>query len=186
MKLTIRIIPILLAAATLAHSQDDPSSVSRESETTLAPLTTARILGEIPDGTPPPPEPPKPKFIVPAKDILETTTHQQGGRTITVRKIDPIALPPPPAPVETTAIELDPEFRQRLADYREAHPRSTLLFLGATVFRSKDSPPRTLVRYWPEGGRDSITFWSSADFSLIAGGITSFVDSADESHHLFF
>ena len=92
--------------------------------------------------------------------------------------------PPPPAPVETAAVEVDAEFTKRLAEYREEHPRSGLLFLGATVFRSKDSPPRTLVRYWPEGGHEDITFWSSADFALIAGGINSFVDSAAETHYL--
>ena len=37
----------------------------------------ARIIGDIPDGTPPPPEPPKPKFIVPTKDILESKTSQE-------------------------------------------------------------------------------------------------------------
>ena len=54
---------------------------------------SARIIGDIPDGTPPPPEPPKPKFIVPAKDILKSKTYQQGGRKITVQRITPIALP---------------------------------------------------------------------------------------------
>ena len=64
-------------------------------EETAAALTAARILGSIPDGTPPPPEPPKPKFIVPAKDVLESKSIQQGGRTIIIREINPIALPPP-------------------------------------------------------------------------------------------
>lgn len=147
-------------------------------------VTAARILGKIPDGTLPPPEPPKPKFIIPAKDILESKAHQQGGRTITIRQVKPTALPPPPAPVESSAAAVSAEFTQRLAEYREGHPKSGLLFLSATVFRSKDSPPRTLVRYWPEGNRGHITFWSSADFALIAGGINSFVDSAADTHHL--
>jgi hypothetical protein len=46
---------------------------------------------------------------------------------------------------------VDAEFAQRLAEYRATHPRTHMLFVGATVYRSKDSPPRTLVRYWPEG-----------------------------------
>ena len=174
-----------MLAAPLAHSQEELGAVSRETATAPATPPIARILGEIPDGTPPPPQPPKPKFVVPSKAILETTTHQQGGRQITVRKIKPIALPPTPAPVEpSTTVELDPEFKQRLAEYSEAHPRSELLFIGATVFRSKDSPPRTLVRYWPHGKGNGITFWSSADFALIAGGITSFADSAGDIYHL--
>lgn len=184
MKPITRIIPVLLAAAPLAHSQDEVTAVPRESTTAPVPApATARILGEIPDGTPPPPAPPKPEFRIASRDILDTVSHEQGGRTITIRQIKPIALPPPPAPVEPSA-EVKAEFSQRLAEYREEHPKSGLLFLGATVFRSKDSPPRTLVRYWPEGGREDITFWSSADFALIAGGINSFVDSAADSHHL--
>ena len=162
MKLILRIIPILLATAALAHSQDKPS--------------TARIIGSIPDGTPPPPEPPKPKFIVPAKDVLESKSIQQGGRTITVRKIKPIALPPPPPPPEPLSAEAQAAYRERVATYREAHPRTRMMFLSATVFRSKDFPPRTLVRCWPEGKREMITFWSSADFGLIAG-VLSFVDT---------
>lgn len=174
-----------LATAVIVRSQ--VVDVENSEDLTAAPATVpaaARILGEIPDGTPPPPSPPKPEFRIPAQDILDTTTYEQGGRTITIRQIKPIALPPPPAPVETSSAEVDAEFSQRLAEYREEHPRSGLLFLGATVFRSKDSPPRTLVRYWPEGGREEITFWSSADFALIAGGINSFVDSADDTHYL--
>jgi hypothetical protein len=184
MKSTLRIIPVLFAA-TLAYSQDESSSVPSESETaTLAEPTTARILGEIPDGTPPPPAPPKPEYHVAARDVLSTATHEQGGRTITIREIKPIALPPPPPPAEIAPAEQDAEFSQRLAEYRESHPKNELLFLGATVFRSKDSPARTLVRWWPMGGKGTITFWSSADFALIAGGINSFADTVGDTHHM--
>ncbi|MGL4398226.1 MAG: hypothetical protein ACRCXD_00025, partial [Luteolibacter sp.] len=145
--------------------------------------TTARILGSVPDGTPPPPEPPKPKFIVPAKDVLESKSIQQGGRTITVRKINPIALPPPPPPPEPLTPEAQAAYRERVAAYREAHPRTKMAFLSATIFRSSDSPPRTLVRCWPEGKREMITFWSSANFGLIAG-IHSFADSTGTQHNM--
>jgi hypothetical protein len=184
MKAIPRIILVLLAAATLAHPQDELSSVSGDFEAAPETLTTARILGEIPDGTPPPPAPPKPEYQVAARDVLSTATHEQGGRTITIREIKPIALPPPPPPAEITLAEPDAEFSQRLAEYRESHPKNELLFLGATVFRSKDSPPRTLVRWWPMGGNGTITFWSSADFALIAGGINSFEDTAGDTHHM--
>ena len=184
MKPIPRIISVLLAAATLAHSQEEVSSVPIEPATALAPPTTARILGEIPDGTPPLPQPPKPEYQIAARDILSTATHEQGGRTITIRQIKPIDLPPPPAPVEAAPAEVDAEFAQRLAEYRETHPKSDLLFLSATVYRSKDSPPRALVRYWPKGNGGDVAFWSSADFALIAGGINSFVDSAGDCHHL--
>lgn len=160
-----------LAAAGFIHSQDQSAPV----------VTAACILGDIPDGTPPPAATPQPEFVVPAKDILQTTTHHQGGRTITLRQIKPIALPPPPAPPAT--VELDPEFAARLADSREVHPSSGLLFLSAAVYRSADSPPRTLVHYWPEDGGETITFWSSADFALVSG-IHSFADTAGQTHSI--
>jgi len=174
----------MMSAATLTHSQDDPSSVFRESGTAPVTLAAARILNKIPDGTPPPPALPKPEYHIAQKDILSTATHEHGGRTITIRQIKPIALPPPPAPVEVAPAEVDAEFSKRLAEYREAHPKNELLFLGATVFRSKDSAPRTLVRWWPQGGGETISFWSSADFALIAGGINSFADTAGDTYHM--
>jgi hypothetical protein len=185
MKLKPLVLLTFIAASVFAYSQDEPTGASPESAVApVASPTTARILGTIPDGTPPPPAPPKPEFHISKREILDTATHEQGGRTITIRQIKPIALPPPPPPVAQPMAAADSAFSQRLAEYRDEHPKSCLLFLGATVFRSKDSAPRTLVRYWPEGTREAITFWSSADFALIAGGINSFVDSAADTHYL--
>ncbi|MGL4399603.1 MAG: hypothetical protein ACRCXD_07020 [Luteolibacter sp.] len=177
-------IPLFLlaiaASFTPVLSQDAIDFLPEETATTP---TAARILGNVPDGTPPPPEPPKPKFIVPTKDVLESKSVQQGGRTITVRQIKPIALPPPPPPAGPLTPEAEAAFRERAAAYREAHPRTKMAFLSATIFRSQDSPPRTLVRCWPEGKREMITFWSSADFGLIAG-IQSFADTTGTNHHM--
>jgi hypothetical protein len=184
MKSTSRIIPVLLAAASLAHAQESDNLVPSESTTTLETPTTVRILGEIPDGTPPPPQEPKPEYHIAASDVLSTTTREQGGRTITFRQIKPIDLPPPPVPLESATTELNEEFAQRLAEYREAHPRSHMLFISATVFRSQDAPPLTLVRYWPEGKGGAVTLWSSADFALIAGGINAFVDANGDNYHV--
>jgi hypothetical protein len=177
-------IPLLYlaSAACLAPVLSQAAKVSLPGETVTAP-TAAHILGTIPDGTPPPPEPPKPKFIVPDKDVLETKSIQQGGRTITVREIKPITLPPPPPPPEPLTPEAETIFRARVAAYRESHPRIKMAFISATVFRSKDSPPRTLVRCWPEGKRATITFWSSADFGLISG-IHAFADANGTSHSM--
>jgi hypothetical protein len=172
---------LTFVAAALAYSQDELTGASTEAS---AAVTTARILGTVPDGTLPPPTEPKPEYEVAKSDILGTATHEQGGRTITIREIKPIALPPPPPPAAAISGEVDADFSQRLAEYRETHPKNELLFLGATVFRAKDSPPRTLVRWWPQGGNGTITFWSSADFALIAGGINSFADTAGDSHHM--
>ena len=186
MKVTPLVLATIMVLAPPARAQDTDTVDSREpAADPVASPVTARILGDIPDGTPPPPQAPKPKFVISEKEVLQTTTHEQGGRTITIRKIKPIALPPPPAPVEQSIAEVDDEFRARLAEYRAAHPKSGMLFLGATVFRSKDSPPRTLVRFWPKVRGESISFWSSADFALIAGGIKTFVDTAGDTHSIF-
>jgi hypothetical protein len=170
--------PIFITVATLARSQNEVSAVAQY------PVSVPRILGKIPDGTPPPAAAPKPQFVIAPQDILDSKTHQQGGRTITIQQINPIALPPPPAPVEAAVAENE-QFTQRAAEYRAAHPKADLLCIGATIYRSKDSPPRTLVRYWPEGRREEIRFWSSADFALIAGGIQSFEDSESHTHSIF-
>ena len=140
----------------------------REPVAPVASPTTACILGDLPDGTPPPPQPPKPTFVVAAKDILTTATQQQGGRTITIRRIKPIALPPPPKPAPVqTALE-QAALQEELAETGVLQPKWDFLFLGATVFRTKDSPPRTLVTYWPSITGE-VSFWSSADFGLLAG-----------------
>ena len=127
------------------------------------------ILGNIPAGTPPPPAPPKPPFVVPPSDILATTTHEQGGRTITIRKIKPIELPPPPDSAPPAANISNPAPGDGAAASGSSHPATHMLSLGATVYRFKDSPPRTLVQYRPQPEAEAITFWSSADFTLIAG-----------------
>jgi hypothetical protein len=179
MKQPIIALAALLAATGFSYSQEQVSEPAEP-----APIfTTARILGNIPDGTPPPPAAPKPEFIVPAKDILQTATHQQGGRTITLHQIKPIALPPPPPPA-TAVAEPDPEFLARFAKYRETHPRSGTLFLSATVYRRAGSQPRTLVRYWPAGKGEGITFWSSADFALVSG-IHAYIDTAGKTRSIF-
>ncbi len=172
----------IMASAAFVHAQDQSAAASG------APAiisTAARILGAIPDGVPPPVALPRRKLVVQAKDVLETKTHQQGGRTVTIRKIKPLPLPPPPVPTPPRDSETESEFRRLAAAYSETHHNNSLLFLGATVFRSADAPPRSLVRWWPQNGGEAVTFWSSADFALIAGGINSFVDSAGETHTIF-
>lgn len=140
-----------------------------------------RIVGPVADGTPVP-EVPKPVFEFSAQDILESTSHQQGGRNIIVQRVSPQPLPPPPIPAAEPTPEQQAALEVALADFREDHPSTDLLVLGATIYRSADSPTRTLVRWWPQGaGRQQVTFWSSADFSLISG-IQSFSDSAGNIH----
>ena len=173
-----------MAIATSVHSQVTDAADSNDAS--VAPETSptaARIVGNIPDGTPPVVLP-KPGFVVPGKDVLDTTTHQQGGRTITIQRIKPIALPPPPEPAPPAA-EIDAAaFDAQIAEYRAKNPAPRVLFLGATVYRSKNAPPRTLVKYWYGQNAEPITFWSSVDFALISG-IYTFVDTDSHLHGLF-
>ena len=163
-----------LACLSTASSQDEKAATAP---------AIARIIGDLPDGTPPPPEPPKPRFIVPAQDILDTQIHQQGGRKIIVQKISPIDLPPPPLaapPVDKT----DPAFQARIAAFRANHPKNELIRIGANVYHSQVSAPRTLVTYWPNNNDEPpVTLWSSADFSLL-WGFASFVGSDGKTRSL--
>ena len=183
MKIPPLVLLAVLAAPLVVSAQDAPSAVPREPAAPASSPATARILGNIPDGTPPAPRPPKPRFIIPDKDVLATTSHQQGGRTITIQRVKPIALPPPPEPAPVSATIDNAAFQQRLTEFRKSHPKSGTLCLGATVYRLKDAPPRTLVTYWPDGSGESISFWSSADFALIAG-ISTFVATDGETRNL--
>ncbi len=185
MTFTPSLFIVVLASAAFATAQDDPAAdASQSAATPIVTSTTARILGKIPDGTPPP-APPSRRFVIPDRDVLETKTHRQGGRTVTVRRIKPLPIPPPAIPAFVPDPGKVAEFQRRIAGYRETYRGTELLFLGATVFRSKDAPPRSLVRCWPQNGGGSFTFWSSADFALIAGGINSFFDESGGSHAIF-
>ena len=149
--------------AQVIDTTDSPESVVAQ----VASPATARILGDIPDGTPPPPSPPSPKFNVAAKDIVQTTVHQQGGRAITIQRIRPIALPPPPEPPEPAAGFDQAAFDALAAEQSAKYPAARLLVLGATVYHSKAAPPRTLIEYRPSGTGETATFWSSADFAIL-------------------
>ncbi len=144
--------------------------------------TTARVIGDIPDGTPPPAQPPKPKFIVPAKDVVETKTHQQGGREITIQRIAPIALPP--SDEEAHLIDLtDPLVQERIAKFRAGRTNRVFLLVGATVYHWDDSPPRSLVQIWPQAEGEPVTVWSSANFAFLSG-LSTFAGSSGEAASL--
>ncbi len=147
------------------------------SEEPASNATEPRLTGKLADGTPPPPQPPKPGFVAPSEKILSTDTFQESGRTITVHEIAPITLPPPPEVIVPT--EPSPEFRQRLSELRASQPKVHHISIGATVYREKDKPTRTLVRYWSYEQNqlhNTVVFWSSADFSLLSG-LPGFVTS---------
>jgi hypothetical protein len=133
---------------------------------TPANTTTARILGDLPDGTPPPPEAPKPGFTVKPSNVLSSKTYQQGGRTLTLGEIKPIALPAPfqPAPPSPS----DPALQERFKNTPEVLQDAGLLFVGASVFHLPDGTARSLVTLEPQGTGEPVTLFSSADFGLLA------------------
>jgi hypothetical protein len=178
MKLISIIIPALLAASLLVRSQEEVSLISRESAT--APVS-ARILGDIPDGTPPLPEPPKPGFIVAARDVLDVKTYQEGGRAITFQRITPPPLVdvPETRPAAETIQEVSRE--EEIVDVAVEDAAEEFVMAGASVFRPKDGPPRSLVQLWPQAGGQAVVFWSSADFGLLSP-IGSFVGNDGKAH----
>lgn len=171
----------VMAIATSVRSQITGVVDSRESQLVPAGApATARILGDLADGTPAPPAAPRPALIVAAKDILRTKTIQQGGRKITIQRITPIASPPPDSAPLTEA------YGEAACQEPTAEPAPQpidwdFLMLGATVFRFKDAPPRTLVTCWPAGRSGSVSLWSSADFGLLSG----FSDFVAANGHAF-
>jgi hypothetical protein len=173
--------PIVFAAfmAFVVSTHSQVADVVDSREPAQIPLTspaTARILGDLADGTAPPTAPEKPEFIVAAKDVISTKTVQQGDRTITIQRIKPIPMPqsvPVPAP-EPLEISEQAAMLERATEISEPQPKWDFLMVAATVFQFMDAPPRTMVTYWPGGMGESVTFWSSADFRLLEG-FTNFV-----------
>jgi hypothetical protein len=141
-----RIFLLYFATFGIGYAQEEEGTTQTGSTPPPVP-TTARILGEIPDGTPPAPAPPKRKLVIPPQDILASTTHRQGGRNVTIRRIEPLPLPPPPPPTPEMDPAKEAEFRSRMAEYRAKYRATKLSFLSATIYRSKNASPRTLVRW---------------------------------------
>jgi len=152
---------------------------------TFAEETRAHIPYKIPDGTPPPPQPEKPVWTIPAGDVITEKSHVEGGRTITVREIKPIALPPPPEPAEPAApVVISEELQERIDAYKEKNPLHHLIGLGATIYRLEDQTTRTHLQLWSGGGAEPVSFWSSGDFSMLSG-IGSFTDKQGVTRALF-
>ena len=76
-----------------------------------------RLLDRLQDGTPPPPAPPKPPFIVAPEHIRDTKSIQQGGRTYEPPAFPafpgedasaPLTQPPSPAPPPSSSRAMPP------------------------------------------------------------------------------
>lgn len=150
------------------HAQDETKTVDE-------PVSSAvTIVGDLPDGTPPPPAPPRPRVVFQPEDILQTRVKDLGDRIVTFQKVAPIELPPIPEPVPPAPIT-DPAALALLAEMRQNYKESRFLFVGATtyVLDREAETFRTQVRYWAQGKREPIEFWVNANF-LWLGGFADF------------
>jgi len=101
-----------------------------------------------------------------------TTIHPQpdGSRIIVERIAGIIEIPDPPEPVVRPAEPPQPpEHIVRAAEqwqaWREANP---FIQAAATVYRLTDGRRITHVSHWSVNNRPPVSFWSAADFSLLA------------------
>lgn len=108
--------------------------------------------------------------------VRETIIHDLPDHRVIIERAPGIILPDPPEPIVRPAPE--PETAERLAEmaaewqiHRLHHPT---IHAGATVYRLPDGKTVTHVTNWSVNNGPAVSFWSSADFSLLAhpGGFT--------------
>lgn len=168
--ISLIVIQVLLIALNAQVSESD------------SPSTAARIVGELPDGTPTAPEPPKAEFIISAEHIIDSKTIQQGGRKITVQQIVPIALPEP-VKVAPSVSPTNPALAERIEAFADENPDAGFLFIGASVYQLSDDSAYSFVNLWPQGQGEAVSFWSSANFAWLSG-IGSFIGSDEKSRSI--
>lgn len=129
---------------------------------TLAFSQEARLLGEVADGKPAAPVPPK---VVPKFSVLSTTTHRLKDRKILMQRVADPRLPERPAPPtakskeEVEALRASPEWQELIAKYK----KTELMMLSATVVDGR----ATFLRWWHEG--EEYEAWSNVDFNHFSG-----------------
>ncbi len=95
--------------------------------------------------------------------IVDSITYDLGDRLLTVQELTKDALPMPlPPPVITPA----PTTPRRIVRPTQSHG---FLNVGVHVYKRANQPTRSLIHYHTSGQAEAITFWSAADWSLIAG-----------------
>ena len=181
----MKILSVFLFSLSLAVAQE---ANERSLESEAASAVEPRLLGKIPDGNPPPPSPPKDGFEVPPEKILESHTHHDGKRNVTIQRITPIPLAPP-AEDAAPPLPLDEATKERLRALRASRPAMRHVSMGASIYTFPDGSVRSLVRYRILGQKDDnlpkgeVKLWSNADFSLFPG-IHSFLGNDGITYHL--
>ncbi|MGD9419417.1 MAG: hypothetical protein Q7R22_010775 [Verrucomicrobiota bacterium JB025] len=132
---------------------------------------SARIIGNLADGTASPPQPPKPEFVVDERDVLSERSFRQSGRTVTVKRIKPLPkqlVPKPPVAPELS----EEEWEALVAEARMKRMETRFVFVSATVYDNE----KTLLRWQlpnraenDHRGRRSFEAWSNVDFLHLTG-----------------
>jgi hypothetical protein len=123
------------------------------------------IVGELSDGTPPPPAP-KPEL--PPVEIRETKVVQLPDRQVTIHRIADPGLPDPrpklPERQAMSAEEIE-AFRNSPAvqQWLEKAAKTTHLFISATVVDDR----ATFLRWWHDGAEYQA--WSNSDWMILTG-----------------
>lgn len=99
-----------------------------------------------------------------------------GTINVTVQVVEDPKLTDPPPPLPALPPD-DPAVVARLAEHREKHRGTELVFLSATVYNNK----RTFLRIYPNGRvGDSVTAWSNLDFNHFSGFSTYRVKNSED------
>jgi hypothetical protein len=100
----------------------------------------------------------------------DTVIHQLPDRRVIIERAPGIILPEPPAPDEKPVVESEvPErFAEAAAKWREYRATHPFIHAGATVYKMPDGSTMTHVTNFRVNNGPMVSFWSSADFSLLA------------------
>lgn len=103
----------------------------------------------------------------PARD---TVIHQLPDHRVIIERAPGIILPDPPEPVakpvpEPVSAERLAELAAQWREYRDTHP---FIHAGATIYRLPDGSAISHVNQCSVNNGPSFSFWSRADFSLLA------------------
>ena len=183
MKLTLRIIPLLLATATLAHTQEIVSSVPSEPATESGTRVTDQASSDIITVELPKSEPIDFEVIrsVTERIHIEESPEMVGvpapkgmiNLTVELVRQPKLTDPPPLPPLELE----DPAVVARVAELAKEHPGTQLVFVSASVYKKSV----TQFRIQATGNRaKEITGWSNINFNHFSGFANYQVQGADD------
>lgn len=100
----------------------------------------------------------------------DTIIHELHNRRVIIERTPGIILPDPPAPVEKPIVvpAVPERFAEAAAKWREYRATHPFIHAGATVYKMPDGRSITHVTNFRVNNGPMVSFWSSADFSLLA------------------